>query len=202
MALRELGVVDGDQAAVAEREEVLRREEAEGRGDARRDPAGAERLRRILDHRQAEAAQVGRGPAEEVHRHDRLRLLGDPALDVGRVEVQRDRVDVGEHGRRAAPRDRLGRRVEGERRADHLVAGADAHRVEHEHERVGAVRAADRLLRPEQLRCFALEGLDLGAEDEPAGLQGARKRLLQLRNQRRVLRLDVNVGDRHRRRAS
>ena len=82
-------VVDRDQAAVAEREEVLRREEAEGRGDARRDAARAERLRGVLDHRQPEAAEVGRRTAEEVHRHDRLRALGDPALDVGGVEVER-----------------------------------------------------------------------------------------------------------------
>ena len=55
--LRELRVVDGDQAAVAEREEVLRREEAERRRDARRDAGCAERLRGVLDHRQAEAAE-------------------------------------------------------------------------------------------------------------------------------------------------
>ena len=69
----------------------------------------------------------------------------DPALDVLGIEVQRHRVDVGEDRRRAGARDRLGGRVEGERRADHLVAAPDADRLEHEHERVGAVRDADRL---------------------------------------------------------
>ena len=74
MRSRELRVVDGDEAAVAEREEVLGREEAEGRGDARRDARCAERLRGVLDHRQAEAAElVGARAAEQVHRHDRLR---------------------------------------------------------------------------------------------------------------------------------
>ena len=58
------------------------------------------------------------------------------------------------------------------------------------------------VLRAEQLGRLALEGLDLGAEDEPARLEGARERLLQLGDQRRVLRLDVNVGDRHRREKS
>ena len=107
----------------------------------------AERLRRVLDERHAERGELleRRGPAEQVHRHDRPRPRRDPRGDVLGVEVAGRRVDVGEDGRGAAPRDRLGGRVEREGRADHLVAGADAHRVEHEHERVGAVRDADRL---------------------------------------------------------
>ena len=162
-----------------------------------RDPLRAVRLRRVLDHRQAERAEVGRGAAEEVHRHDRLRLVRDLALDLRRIEVQRRRVDVGENRCRAAPGDRLGGRVERERRADHLVAGADVHPVEHEDDRVGAVGAADRLLDAELGRSLALEGLDLGAEDELPGVERARERVLQLRDQRRVLRLDIDVGDRH-----
>ena len=137
-----------------------------------------------------------RRPAEQVHRHHRLRPLRDPPLDVGGIEVERRGLDLGEDGRRAAARDRLGRRVERERRADHLVARADAQRVEDEHERVGAVRDADRLLDAELLGRLALEALDLGAEDEAAALERPRERLLQLRDERRVLRLDVNVGNR------
>ena len=129
--------------------------------------------------------------------HERLRALGDAPLDVAGIEIERHRVDVGEHRRRTASRDRLGRRVERERRADHLVARADAHRVEHEDDRVGAVRAADRVGSAELLRGLALERLDLRAEDELAGLERARERLFQLGDQRRVLRLDVNVGDLH-----
>ena len=53
--LGERSVVDGDQPAVAKREQVLGREEAERRRDARRDPACAERLGGVFDHRQAEA---------------------------------------------------------------------------------------------------------------------------------------------------
>ena len=132
-----------------------------------------------------------------MHGHDRLRPRGDPALDVGGVEVQRARVDLGEDRGRADPRDRLGGGVERERRADHLVAGADLERVEDEHDRVGAVRDADRLLDAESLGRLALEALDLGAEDEAAALERPLERRLQLRDQRRVLRLDVNVGNRH-----
>ena len=146
--LGHLVVATGDEAAVAEREEVLGREEAEGGADARaRDARGAERLRGILDQRQPEGGELGerRGAAEEVHRHDRLRPRRDARGDVVGIEVERDRVDVGEHRRRAGAGDRLRRRVERERRADHLVAGADPHRLEREHERVGAVRDADRV---------------------------------------------------------
>ena len=74
------------------------------------------------------------------------------------IEVERDRIDVREHRRRATPGDRLGGRIERERGADDLVAGADLERVEHEHERVGAVRDADRLLDAEVGGRLLLEG--------------------------------------------
>ena len=119
-ALRELGVSHGDEAAVAEAEEVLRRIEAEGRRDARcramsgepnacaaSSMIGRPSSRELVERRRA---------AEEVHRKDRLRPRGDLPLHVCRIEVQRDRVDVDEDGRRLAPRDRLGGRVERERR--------------------------------------------------------------------------------------
>ena len=195
----ELGVVDRDEAAVAEREQVLGREEAEGRGDARGDAGRPERLRRVLDDRQAERLQLvdGGGTAEEVHRHDRLRARGDPARDVGGVEVERDRIDVGEDRRGADPRDRLRGGVEREGGADHLVAGADPERVQDEDERVGPVRDADRLLDAERLGGLALEPLDLGAEDEASALERALERVGQLGDERRILRLDVNVWNRH-----
>src|SRR5207237_9474077 len=57
--LAELLVGDRDQAAVAERAEVLRRVEGEGRGDAgRRDPLRSEGLRRVLDDRRAEPGEL------------------------------------------------------------------------------------------------------------------------------------------------
>ena len=138
-----------------------------------------------------------RRPAEQVHGHDRLRPLRDPVLDVGRVEVERDGVDVGEDRRGAALRDRLGRRVEREGRADHLVARADPERVERQHEGVGAVRAADALGGAEMLRRLALERLDLGPEDEATRVERLRERRLELCAERRVLRRDVDVGDLH-----
>ena len=88
--------------------------------------------------------------------------------------------------------DRLGGRVERERGADHLVAGADAHRLEREHERVGAVGDADRMRHVEVRGRLALERLDLGPEDEAARLEHLGEALLELRDERRVLRLDVD----------
>jgi hypothetical protein len=126
--------------------------------------------------------------------HQRLRPSRDASCDVGRIEIERRGLDLGEDGRRAAPRDRLGRRVERERRADHLVARADPERVEDEHERVGAVSDPHRLLHAQVLGCLALEALDLRAEDEAAALERPGERLFQLRDERRVLRLHVNVG--------
>ena len=50
-------------------------------------------------------------------------------------------------GARARRRDRLGRRVERERRDDDLVAGPDAERAQRDRQRVGAVGDADRVAR-------------------------------------------------------
>src|SRR5438552_2152615 len=61
------------ETAVAEREEVLRRKEAEGRANAGcGDAGGAERLRSVLDQGEAESGEGGkrRGPTEEMHGHD------------------------------------------------------------------------------------------------------------------------------------
>ena len=105
------------------------------------------------------------------------------------------RVDVREDGRRADAGDRLGRRVERERRADHLVARPDLERVQHEHDRVRAVRDADRLAHAEVARRLLLERADVRAEHELPALEHVVDRLLDLREERRVLRLDVDEGD-------
>ena len=172
-ALGDVVVETRDEPAVTQREEVLRREEAERRADARpRDPLGAERLRGVLDERKPERGELGerRRPPEEVHGHDRLRPRRDPRGHVLGVEVQRGRVDVGEDGRRADACDRLGRRVERERGADDLVAAPDSERLEREDERVGAVRDADRMRDAEKRGRLVLERLDLGPEDEATRL--------------------------------
>ncbi len=197
--LAELVVVDRDEPAVAEAEEVLRRVEAERRRDARPDPRRAERLRGILDHRQAELRELAERhrAAEEVDGHDRLRPVGDACGDVVGVEVERRRVDVREHRRRAAPGDRLRGRIERERGADHLVAGADLEGVEDEHERVGAVRDPDRPLHAEVGGRLLLERRDVRPADERSRGEHLLEPRPQLLDQWRVLRLDVNERDLH-----
>ena len=64
-----------------------------------------------------------------------------------------------------------------------------------EDERIGAVRDADRVRHVEIRGRLVLEGLDLGTEDEPARLEHLGEALLQLGDQRRVLRLDVDKRD-------
>ena len=191
----------GDQAAVAECEQVLGGEEAEGRGDSGgRDALGPERLRRVLDDRDAEPGQrveVGR-TAEQMHRHDRPRPLGHLGGDVLGIDVQRDRVDVGEDRCRAGAHDRLGRRVERERGADHLVAGADLERVQDEHERVGAVRDPDRPRHSQVDGRLLFEGLHVRSQDQRARLEHFLEPRENLRYQTRVLRPYVNERDRHR----
>ncbi len=120
---------------------------------------------------------------------------GDQRRHGRRVEVERHRVDVGEDRRRADARDRLCGRVERERGADHLVAALDPHRLEREDERVGPVRDADRVRDTEVGGRLALEGLDLRAEDEAAGLEHLGEPLLKLGDERLVLRLDVDERD-------
>jgi hypothetical protein len=130
-----------------------------------------------------------------MHGQDRLRLRRDSPPHVVRVEVHRRRVDLGEDRGRPPARDRLGRRVERERRGDHLVPRSDPERVEGQHQGVGPVRDADRVLDAEVRRGLLLEGPQLRAEDEPARVEDFGDSLLQLVQQRRVLRLDVNERD-------
>jgi hypothetical protein len=194
-ALEQRLVVRRDETAVADAKEVLRREEAERRDVADlRDAGRAERLRGVLDHRHAELRQLdgGSGTAEQVHRHDRARARRDPRRDVVDVDVQRHGIDVGEDRGRAAAGDRLRGRVERERRADHLVAGADLHRVEDEHERIGAVGDADASLHAEVGGRLVLECVEVRALDVPAAVEDLGEPRLDLRAHGGELALDVN----------
>ena len=195
----QLGVPGRDEAAVAEGEQVLRRVEAERRGDARACDLGRpERLGGILDQRHPELHKLRDRcrPAEQVHRDGRLRARSDARGDVLRIEVHRRGVDIREHRRRSTARDRLGGRVERERRADDLVARADAQCVEDEHERVGAVGDADRVPHAEIGRRLSLEGGHVGPEDEVAALEHAVDHLADAGQKRVVLCSYVNEWDR------
>ena len=158
-----------------------------------------EGLGRILDHWQAELHQfVHRGrTAEQVHRHDRPRPVGHLRSDILRIHVQRHRIDVREHGCRAAARDRLGGRIERERRADHFVAATDPHRVEDDHEGVGAVGDTHGLLHAQVRGSLLLERPVVRPADELSAVENLAEEGLELRLQRGVLGVDVNERYRH-----
>ena len=128
-------VVGRDRAALAGRQ-LLVRVEAVDRGiavgaDSGAVDAGAQRLAGVLNDRHAgrrgdlvdppDLARV----AEDVHRKDRPRARCDRGLDGRRIEVQRLRVDVGEHRGGVLEQRRVGGCDEREPRGHHLVAGAD-----------------------------------------------------------------------------
>jgi hypothetical protein len=61
-----------------------------------------------------------------VDRQEPRRALGQRRLDCRRVNVQRDRIDVGEHRLGALVEQAVGGRYEAERSRDHLVARLNA----------------------------------------------------------------------------
>ena len=128
---------------------------------------------------------------------DRLRPRRYALGHVGGIQVERGRVDVGEHRGRTAPRDRLSRRVERERRADHLVTGADPERVEHEHDRIRSVGHADHVADAQVGGGLGLERLHVGPEHEDAGVDHLAEALFQLRHERRILGPHVHERDPH-----
>ncbi len=92
----------------------------------------ADRLRRVLDHRQAVPLRSGQdgvhiaGITVEMHRHDGFSSRSDGRRDELRVDVERGLVDIDEDGPSAGIDDAVDRGLESERRGDDLVTGADA----------------------------------------------------------------------------
>ena len=162
----------------ARRHLLVRIEGEDGRGAVRaeRPPTvfGPERLARVLDQREPvtvgdrlELVQLTR-VAEHVDRDDRSSLLGDCRLDRSRVQVQRRRIDVREHGSRTFEDEAVRRRDEGERRRDHLVARAEA-RHPRQHVQTGrAARDGGCVRRADALGDLFLETVDPRPERQPA----------------------------------
>ena len=195
-------VVDGDHAALAGGDHLARVEREAGQRAERADRAAlvgapmaqAASSTSASPWRSAsgdEGVHVGR-QAELVHRHDRLRALGDRALGRGGVEVVGQRVDVGEDRRRAALPDRVGRGDERQRRHDDLVAGADAGDVEREVQRGGAVGRRHGVGRADALGEGRLELGDPRALGDPAGGDDRRRRPRRPPRQRRARERDLH----------
>ena len=154
-----VGVAQRDHSALARRQLLVRVEAEDRRVPPRADGLtvgvdGAECLAGILDDRQPELLErrdVG-GVAEDVDRKQRRRAVGDRGGRGGRVEVQRDRIDVGEDGRGPFVGDDVRTRDEREGRRDDLVAVTDAHRAQREVQPRGARRDRARAVRADERR--------------------------------------------------
>ena len=132
------------------------------------------RLRRVLEHEEAVAGRDRadvvhrRGPAVEMHRDDHPRARGDRRLEPVRVEIERPRVRVDGHGRRAGPPGGQPGGDEGIAGDDHLVAGRDPARLDHEPERVESAPDRDAVTGVDEVGEILLEGGQFGAEQVPA----------------------------------
>ena len=153
--LHDVGVVAGDQAAVAEAAEVLGGEEAEHAEVA--EAAGLAAEVELAPHAWQASSMTGRPCASATLRMASM-SHGRPKRSTGMMALVRgvmaasmlagSRFSVSgrmstKTGLRAGLGDGLGRGVERERRGDDLVAGADAERAQRDGEAVGAVGDAD-----------------------------------------------------------
>ena len=147
-ALRGLLVAD-DEGAALERGDVLRGMERERgqvpvRADRPARPAGADRVRGVLDDEQpmtvaqlVDAIEVDRVPGE-VHGHQRARPRADQRLGVVEVDQAGARVGVDEHRDAAVVDHGVGARHERDRGKQHLVALLDAADPQRERQAGGA----------------------------------------------------------------
>jgi hypothetical protein len=176
---RQVRILRGDEAAVAEATEVLGGEEGErshqsNSADVLSAEGGAPGLRAVLDDRHA-----GRGLhdgvdvrrlTEEVNRNYGLGPRRDAPSQLLRIHAVVHRIDIHEDRFRAKPGDNARRGEEGEGRDHHLVAGLDTERHESGEQRVGPRGDADGVSRTELRGCLPFELFHLGAQDEPLRL--------------------------------
>ena len=164
---------------------------------ARRDRAslaGRDDLARVEREAPERDALWQRAPgdrtAEEVHGENRLRAR--PDLELCRVEVERVRVDVDEHGPRPGERDDVGRRRERVGGDEHLVPRLEAKR---EHREVEGRRSGgdrDRMLDAASTGEERLELGHLRPHREHPGLEHLGNRLELLRAERGIAEPDLH----------
>ena len=85
--------------------------------------------------------------------------------------------------------------AEGEGRADHRVARADAERAQAEHQRIGAAGAGDRMTRSAEGGKLGLEGADFRADDELAVGEHPRDRIVDRGAETLALGGEVDEGN-------
>ena len=144
----------------------------------RADPApfvgGAERVRRVFDHREAVGGGYRldlihiAGRSREVDGDHRLCRLRYRALDIFRHDIQSITVYIGKYRLRAREEYRVHRRREGHRRGDHLVSGADAQRHQRAVQSRGGGVDGERVTRAGVFRKIFLKLYRLRPHREPA----------------------------------
>jgi hypothetical protein len=192
---RKLFVVGKYCTAVAVAAEGLCGEEARRGGEPDRSDlaalvGGPEALGGVAEHPQTlalaerfDGVVVG-GLAEEVDRDhaDRIEAEAAGRLETRReargIKVERVLVDVDEDRGRAGPGHHLGRRREGEGRAQDRIPGLDALGHQHEGERIGPIGAGDDVLGPAEGGEIGLELLHLGTHDIAAMIDDPKHRLV------------------------
>ena len=121
--------------------------------------------------------RVVRRQAVEIDRHDdpwnqgvRSHRFGDRPVKVGRIHVERRRIDVDEHRGCPDRGDRACGRGEGKGGHEDRVARPHSHRHQGNHERVAAARHGDAVRHPGEGRQALFDEVDLRPEDElPVG---------------------------------
>ena len=109
-----------------------------------------------------------RGIAEHVDSDDGFRPGGDRRLDGGRIQVERQLIDVREDRGRALEDEAVGRGDERNRRGDRLVSGTETRDVTQKMESRGAARDRGGEGRANLLRHQLFEAVDRGPEREPS----------------------------------
>jgi hypothetical protein len=169
----------GDQRSAFDRRDVLRHVERE-RGqvakcaDLASAPHGADRVRGVLDDRQAvglreriQPVHVHR-PTRQVNGHDRPRAWGDCCRRLLEVDEAGSRHRLDQHRRGPRVLDCIGGRYERHRGDEHLVARPHTEHLQRQGQRGCARRHAPAVLDAEVVGKQRLEAMDLGPGPHPS----------------------------------
>ena len=177
-----------DEGAALERRDVLGRVEGERREVAVRAdrpalPAGADRVRRVLDDgdpvavaERVDGVQVDR-EAGEVDRHDRASPRSDERLGVREVDQARLRIGIHEHRTRAGVLDDVGAGHEGHAGDQDLVAVSDSQQPQGDRQPGRARGEAADVPHVQVFLEACLERRDLRTGGQPAAADGVEQLL-------------------------
>jgi hypothetical protein len=162
---------------------------------------GAVRLRGIFDD---DEAMTARDRQDRIHvshrsmemdRHDRLGARRDRALDPRRIHGPAIGIDIDKDRRGAAIEDGGGRRDEGQRNGDDLIAGSDAGSEQRQVQRRSAAVDGNAAIGAAIRGKGIFEGDDFRAENELSAVQDAGQRGIDRILGLAILRLEIEERD-------